>query len=150
MVLQATLLKQPNATKVPRPEHPRPDWVRPSKPWHNLNGSWGFAFDDNDRGLDEHWWKWDGRGSGPFTSKYCHCTLNHLMNLLSETITVPYAHQTALSGINDKGVHEVGEYFRCSFYVYSQVCSLVWVHNREAIQTRRKHQDSIALWCGRL
>lgn len=38
---------------VPRPEHPRPDFRRAS--WLNLNGTWEFRFDGEDRGLDEHW-----------------------------------------------------------------------------------------------
>jgi len=38
---------------VPRPEHPRPDLER--KDWINLNGTWRFAFDPDDRGLAEAW-----------------------------------------------------------------------------------------------
>ncbi len=36
---------------VPRPEHPRPDRVRPN--WLNLNGVWESAFDPQDVGLKE-------------------------------------------------------------------------------------------------
>src|SRR5579871_6725400 len=38
---------------VPRPEHPRPDAVRPH--WLNLNGPWEFRFDPDNQGLDAHW-----------------------------------------------------------------------------------------------
>lgn len=77
--------------KIPRPEHPTPHWVRPGHEWKNLNGEWAFGFDDDDKGLDAGWWKWDGEKAGPF----------------GHSITVPYAHQTKLSGIHDTGVHEV-------------------------------------------
>ena len=36
---------------IPRPEHPRPDFVRDT--FCNLNGQWQFAFDDSDVGLQE-------------------------------------------------------------------------------------------------
>ena len=56
---------QPNMSKaqlpdLPRPEFPRPDWVREGKAWENLNGKWKFAFDDQDNGLIDGWWKWTG------------------------------------------------------------------------------------------
>lgn len=35
-----------------RPDYPRPQLVRDT--WDNLNGSWDFAFDDDDRGEREH------------------------------------------------------------------------------------------------
>ena len=37
------------AAGIPRPEHPRPDAVRPH--WSNLNGPWEFRFDPKDEGL---------------------------------------------------------------------------------------------------
>lgn len=41
---------------VPRPEHPRPDLHRGlDGNWLNLNGAWGFQFDDTDAGEDEQW-----------------------------------------------------------------------------------------------
>ncbi len=63
---------------TPRPEHPRPDLMREA--WQNLNGSWDFAFDDDDRGLVE---KWQRKES--FAGK----------------IVVPYPVESALSGICD-------------------------------------------------
>ena len=38
-----------NILNIPRPEHPRPDFVRET--FCNLNGVWQFAFDDADEGL---------------------------------------------------------------------------------------------------
>lgn len=74
---------------IPRPEYPRPQFVRPE--WLNLNGEWEFGFDDANHGLQEGWC--DGRS-------------------LPMRITVPFAYQTELSGINDKGIHEVVWYAR--------------------------------------
>ncbi|HVU18427.1 MAG TPA: glycoside hydrolase family 2 TIM barrel-domain containing protein [Candidatus Didemnitutus sp.] len=40
---------------IPLPEHPRPDFQRDR--WLNLNGSWDFRSDKQDRGLTEGWAK---------------------------------------------------------------------------------------------
>ncbi|HJT64835.1 MAG TPA: glycoside hydrolase family 2 TIM barrel-domain containing protein [Pyrinomonadaceae bacterium] len=74
---------------IPRPEYPRPQFVR--KQWLNLNGEWEFAFDDANQGLQLGWY--DGRN-------------------LPGRITVPFAYQTPLSGINDKSIHEYMWYAR--------------------------------------
>ena len=76
-------------TDVPRPEYPRPQFVR--KEWLNLNGLWDFAFDDEDQGLLQGW-----AFSFPPARK----------------ILVPFPYQTELSGINDKGIHEIIWYSR--------------------------------------
>ena len=60
-----------------RPEHPRPDFQRNS--WLNLNGRWQFAFDDDNRGLPEKWYR-----PG---------------HVLDREIEVPFAYQTKMSGI---------------------------------------------------
>lgn len=84
-------------TAIPRPQHPRPDWTRGGKSWRNLNGPWLFAFDDQDKGLDAGWWQWNGQeADSPF----------------DKTIIVPFAHQTELSGVFDRNVHEVVWYGR--------------------------------------
>jgi beta-galactosidase/beta-glucuronidase len=57
----------------------------------NLNGEWEFAFDDADQGMRDGWQ--DGRS-------------------LDKRIVVPFPYQCELSGINDKGVHEVVWYAR--------------------------------------
>ena len=62
---------------IPRPEHPRPDFMRDT--FCNLNGQWQFAFDDENAGLREKWMQ-PGRK-------------------LPMSITVPFAYQTRLSGI---------------------------------------------------
>ncbi len=36
-----------------RTEYPRPQFVR--REWQCLNGSWEFAFDDENRAQAEHW-----------------------------------------------------------------------------------------------
>jgi beta-galactosidase/beta-glucuronidase len=74
---------------VPRPEYPRPQFVRPE--WLNLNGEWEFAFDDEERGLEENWQ--DGRKLGG-------------------RIVVPFPYQSELSGVNDKSIHECVWYAR--------------------------------------
>ena len=76
-------------TDVPRPEYPRPQFVRGE--WLNLNGTWEFAFDDENAGLEEGWH--DGRA-------------------LPGKIVVPFPYQSALSGVNDKAVHPVVWYAR--------------------------------------
>ncbi|HEV2708195.1 MAG TPA: glycoside hydrolase family 2 TIM barrel-domain containing protein [Pyrinomonadaceae bacterium] len=80
---------------IPRPEYPRPQLCRAD--WLNLNGWWEFAFDDADEGGARQWW--DGR-------------------TLDRRILVPFPYQSALSGINDKAIHEVVWYAR-SFEVPS-------------------------------
>src|SRR4051794_7775134 len=74
---------------LPRPEYPRPGFQRDD--WVNLNGEWEFAFDDTSRGFQLGWK--DGR---PLPNK----------------IIVPFAYQTEMSGIDDKGVHEIVWYAR--------------------------------------
>ncbi len=78
-----------NLSNIPRPEYPRPDFVRQS--FQNLNGQWDFAFDDGNLGLEE---KWYNRTSLP------------------RTITVPYVYQCALSGIHEKTPHTVVWYHK--------------------------------------
>ena len=40
-------------SKIARPEYPRPDFQR--ERWMNLNGLWGFAFDDENIGEKQGW-----------------------------------------------------------------------------------------------
>ena len=63
---------------IPRPEYPRPQFVRDQ--WLNVNGKWEFAFDDENKGLEEGWQ--DGR-------------------TLPLRIIVPFAYQSELSTVND-------------------------------------------------
>jgi len=75
---------------IPRPEHPRPDFMRSR--WINLNGQWEFAFDDDCVGEKEGWYSaekaFDGR------------------------IIVPFPYQSRLSGIHDESFHDVIWYRR--------------------------------------
>jgi beta-galactosidase/beta-glucuronidase len=83
-------MKLPTATTVVASTgYPRPQLVRAA--WVSLDGSWGFAFDDDDRGLSEHW----ERG-GAFAL----------------TITVPFPPESPASGVRDAGVHRVCWYHR--------------------------------------
>jgi len=73
-----------SAAEIPRPEHPEPQFVR--QQWLNLNGEWEFAFDDENAGLEQEWWK---PGQGEFPRK----------------ITVPFAPESEMSGIGDTSFH---------------------------------------------
>ncbi len=73
------------ALPVPRPEYPRPRFVRDR--WLNLNGLWEFAFDPGDRGIVD----------GP---RFDH------------EIVVPFAPEWSLSGIGDRGCHTIVWYRR--------------------------------------
>ena len=64
-------------------DHPRPQLVRAG--WVSLNGSWRFAYDDGNRGLDEQWFR---REDG-----------------FDRTITVPFPLESPMSGIGDPGEH---------------------------------------------
>jgi beta-galactosidase/beta-glucuronidase len=74
---------------IPRPEYPRPQFIRSE--WLNLNGEWEFEFDDANRGRQLGW---------------------HYGLPLEKRITVPFPYQSELSGINDKSVHEIVWYAR--------------------------------------
>jgi len=74
---------------IPRPEYPRPQFVRAE--WMNLNGEWEFAFADANEGREQNWQ--DGRA-------------------LPARIRVPFPYQSELSGIGDRGIHEVVWYAR--------------------------------------
>lgn len=83
---------------VPRPEYPRPQFRR--RDWTNLNGPWHFAFDDDDRGLDDGWHRASAAqldsGSPPFDRR----------------IIVPFCFQARLSGIGEPGFHDLVWYGR--------------------------------------
>jgi beta-galactosidase/beta-glucuronidase len=68
-----------------RQEYPRPQLVR--NEWVNLNGTWDFAFDDQNIGRQQKWY------------------LNNT-EAFQKKITVPFAYQSKLSGINDPSFHD--------------------------------------------
>jgi hypothetical protein len=69
-------------TPQPRPEYPRPQFARPD--WLNLNGWWKFRIDDEDVGLEQRWFSSTGYPSD---------------------ILVPFALESAMSGIGDTSFH---------------------------------------------
>lgn len=72
-----------------RNEHPRPDLQRSA--WMTLNGPWAFAFDRQDRGLRDKWYR---HADFPLT------------------IEVPFAYQSELSGVNSQEACNVVWYRR--------------------------------------
>ena len=86
------------SSPTPRPEYPRPQFRRAD--WSNLNGEWGFAFDDADAGLADGWHRVAAEdlryGGPPFDRR----------------IVVPYAYQAPLSGIGDTSFHDLVWYAR--------------------------------------
>lgn len=76
--------------EIPRPEHPRPDFLR--RNFMNLNGEWQFAFDERGEGFAKSYEK-------PGTA-------------LPLRINVPFCHESELSGVNDKRFSKVLWYRR--------------------------------------
>jgi beta-galactosidase/beta-glucuronidase len=116
-------------TNIPRPEYPRPQFVRIK--WLNLNGVWEFAFDDTDQGIAMGW---------------------PLGLPLDRQIIAPFPYQSELSGINDKSVHEIIWYARdfevptnwkgmnvlLHFGAVDYECT-VWVNGQEVGHNRGGH-----------
>ncbi|MFK5644971.1 glycoside hydrolase family 2 protein [Ornithinimicrobium sp. LYQ121] len=75
-------------SSVPRPEHPRPQFVRPR--WLSLNGTWQWERDPSDSGLE--------RGL--------------VDTELTGQIVVPFAPESELSGVADPDWHEAVWYRR--------------------------------------
>jgi beta-galactosidase/beta-glucuronidase len=69
--------------------YPRPQLVREN--WFDLSGPWGFAFDDDNAGLEQRWFE-----NGPFDRQ----------------IIVPFPPESAASGIADTDFHPVVWYRR--------------------------------------
>lgn len=65
---------------IPRPEHPTPQFVRSA--WANLNGTWEFRFDPEDRGRREGWHR-------PGTEGF------------DKRIVVPFPWESRLSGLGE-------------------------------------------------
>jgi hypothetical protein len=81
-----------SAADVPRPEHPTPDAVRSH--WANLNGSWEFRFDPNDRGLNAKWYEPKSEG-------------------FDRRIIVPFGWDSELSRVHEpKATAKIGWYRR--------------------------------------
>jgi beta-galactosidase/beta-glucuronidase len=71
---------------VPRPEYPRPQFVR--REWLNLNGTWEFRVDDPNAGMVERWFD-AAESAGVFRDR----------------ILVPFSIECAKSGIGDRAFH---------------------------------------------
>ena len=84
-------------TEIPRPEHPRPQFVRDS--WVNLNGSWTYTFDFGESGLARGLEKSEG-----FDGK----------------ITVPFCPESKLSGVEYK------DFINCMWYQRSVEVPAAW------------------------
>lgn len=69
---------------LPRNEYPRPQLERAS--WLNLNGEWDFKYDDENQGLNEHWF---------------------LKGAYDKKIRVPFTYQCEMSLINDQDFHDI-------------------------------------------
>ncbi len=91
--------EMPHTMPIPRPEHPRPDFVRET--FCNLNGTWQFAYDDRNEGLAAGWMK-------PGVQ-------------LPLEIVVPFAYQTKLSGLGPTDeIHPI-IWYRRSFTVPAEM-----------------------------
>jgi beta-galactosidase/beta-glucuronidase len=78
-------MQEKSATLHPRPQLTRADWI-------DLGGSWGFAYDDNNVGLDESW--------------------QQRQEVYTHTIQVPFPPESPASGIGDTGFHPIVWYRR--------------------------------------
>ena len=74
---------------TPRPEYPRPQFVR--EPWINLNGTWTYAFDPGKSGVQRGLASSEG---------------------FADQITVPFCPESALSGVGHTDFIEVMWYHR--------------------------------------
>ncbi|MCR4614943.1 MAG: beta galactosidase jelly roll domain-containing protein [Clostridiales bacterium] len=74
-----------NGAGIPRPEHPRPQFVRGT--WMNLNGKWDFLFDFGNSGRDRQLWKDEAFDEAAARS------------VMPTEITVPFCPESRLSGI---------------------------------------------------
>jgi len=79
IVLSSVITLSVAAQQIPLPEHPRPDFERSE--WVNLNGKWNFAFDKENIGFDQQWFK-----TGDF----------------KQEIMVPFPWGSELSGVENK------------------------------------------------
>ena len=88
-----------NICQIPRPEHPRPDFMRET--FFNLNGEWQFAYDDANAGMNAGWYKPGFQ--------------------LDKTIIVPFCYQSKMSGIGPTDeIHPV-LWYRRSFTVPAEM-----------------------------
>ena len=75
---------------VHTPLHPRPQRARAA--WVDLGGAWGFAYDDEGRGLDERW--------------------QERVEVFDRRIEAPFPPESPASGIGDTSYHPIVWYYR--------------------------------------
>ncbi|MCP4179360.1 MAG: glycoside hydrolase family 2 [bacterium] len=73
-------IKKDKKLKYPNPQFIRENWI-------DLCGEWNFTFDDNDSGEREQWF--------------------NINDKINDKINVPYCYQSELSGINNRGKHNI-------------------------------------------
>jgi beta-galactosidase/beta-glucuronidase len=93
--------------------HPRPQLTRSR--WIDLNGQWGFAFDDQDLGIRENWVNAPER--------------------FGKTITVPFPPESQASGIGDQGFHPV-VWYRRTFALAADDLTQDWLLHFGAVDYR--------------
>lgn len=114
---------------VPRPEHPRPDFVR--EPWINLNGRWRFTFDPTNEGEQRRWHRLShpdsaaaGQASSGAPSDMTTQARGYLYDLsgdpFRQQIVVPFPWESPLSEIGDT------EYKGAAFYQRAVTVPLEW------------------------
>ncbi len=97
---------------IPRPEYPRPQFVR--KQWMNLNGEWQFEIDHGDTGLE--------RGL--------------MERELAKCITVPFCPESALSGIGET------DFMRAVWYRRQVAIPPEWKGNRVLLHFQAVDYDA--------
>jgi beta-galactosidase/beta-glucuronidase len=105
---------------VPRPEHPRPQFVRDE--WESLNGRWEFEIDQGDSGLE--------RGL--------------LDRSLHDEIVVPFAPESKLSGVENH------DFLRAVWYRREHYIPERWVGRRVLLNFQAVDYDATVWVNGRL
>ena len=82
---------------VPRPEHPRPDFMR--EPWINLNGRWRFTFDKTNEGEQRRWHRLSHPDSATGIANGYPNELSS--DPFAREIVVPYPWESPLSEIEE-------------------------------------------------
>lgn len=100
----------PDPSPIPRPEHPRPDFLR--EPWINLNGRWRFTFDPENVGEQQRWHRLPD--PSPTTAE------RPAHGPFGKTIVVPFPWESHLSEVGDE------EYKGAAWYQRTLVVPAEW------------------------